>query len=370
MLTEQAIQEFMLSRGGLRPKTRNEYRKHLALFQKCFTELPETPQPLQSWLNGIQRQRGGGELTPETIHAYYRTIRAMYRQIAEWHPEVVNPMQLVRPPRLQTKTMRTFTEQELYIIFTLPVPLRERAMVTLFLDTGIRAQECANLTWDDIRPDYIIVNGKTGERDVPISDSTFRLLSQLKAESNGSSSSHVFQGKRGQMTYEGVYKTIRKVCQQAGIGGKRASPHTFRHTFGTEYASTPGSDPEALQQIMGHQDFKTTMRYIHNNRKRLISNHQMCSPLRLLPMAAQSTLFESQILREAEAIVVQAREKVGEMTKKVKQPAQRSTEKVQAPPPNGHRCPKCGGKLFKEDKDLVCINCGEREAGVQIPPSP
>lgn len=304
MLTEQAIQEFMLSRGGLHPKTQKEYRKHLALFQQSFLELPEAPQPLQAWLNGVRRRRGNpGELTPETIHGHFRTIRAMYSQIKQWHPEVANPMPLVRPPRLEKKAIRTFTEQELYRIFSLPVPLKERAMTTLFLDTGVRAQECANLTWDDIQPDYITVNGKTGERDVPINEATSRLLWHLKEESNGSD--HVFRGKRGPLTYEGIYKTIRKVCRQAGIDGRRASPHTFRHTFGTEYASAPGSDPKALQEIMGHRDFKTTLRYIHNNRKRLISNHRMCSPLRLLPGAAQATLFEdtSQVLREAEAIL-------------------------------------------------------------------
>ncbi|GAH95788.1 unnamed protein product, partial [marine sediment metagenome] len=270
MLTEHAIQEFLISRGGLRPKTQREYRKHLAMFQRAFPELPEIPQPIQAWLNGFQN------LTPETVHARFRTARAFYRQIHLWHPDIPNPMPLVRPPRLQPKAMRTFTEQELYRIFTLPLSLSTRAMVTLLLDTGIRAQECASLIWEDVRPDYIIVNGKTGERDVPIHEITSRLLYTLKAQSNHNR--YVFQGKRGPLTYEGIYKAIRRICHQANMDGRRCSPHTFRHTFGTEYASSKGCDPKALQDIMGHRDFKTTLRYIHNNRKRLIDNHQLCTP--------------------------------------------------------------------------------------------
>ncbi len=306
MLTEQAIKEFMISRGGLRPKTQREYRNHLVHFQESFPDLPATPEPIQSWLNGLQRQRGkpDQELAPETVHSRFRTIRAFCHQIHLWHRKIRNPMPLVRPPRLLQKTMRTFTEEELYRIFTLPLPLRDRAMATLFLDTGIRAQECC-LTWDDVRPNYIVVNGKTGERDVPILETTSRLLQALKAQSNHNL--HVFQGRRGPLTSQGIYKTIRRICRQANIDGRRSSPITFRHTFGTEYAASGSCDPKTLQDIMGHSDFKTTLRYIHSNRKRNITNHQLCTPLRLLATAAQGTLFSDDLVKEAEAILKEGR---------------------------------------------------------------
>lgn len=304
MLTKDAIQEFMTSRGGLRPKTQREYRNHLAQFQKSFPDFPTTPQPIQAWLNSLQRQRGkpGQELAPETIHSRFRSIRAFYHQIHLWHPKIRNPMPLVRPPKLKKKSMRTFTEEELYRIFTLPLSLSDRAMVTLFLDTGIRAQECC-LTWDDVRPDYITVNGKTDERDVPIHETTSRLLQALKAQSNHNL--HVFQGRRGPLTSQGIYKVIRRICRQANISGSRSSPVTFRHTFGTEYAASGSCNPATLQDIMGHSDFKTTLRYIQNNRKRNIENHQLCTPLRLISSAAQGNMFsdESQVVKEAEAIL-------------------------------------------------------------------
>ena len=300
MLTEQAIQEFLISRGGLRPKTQREYRNHLAQFQSSFPDLPTTPLPIQYWLNSLERQRGKEELAPETVHARFRTLRAFYHQMHLWHPKIRNPMPLVRPPKLKKKSMRTFTEEELYQIFTLPLPLSDRAMATLLLDTGIRAQECC-LTWDDVRPDYITVNGKTGERDVPINEKTSRLLQALKGESNHNH--YVFQGKRGPLTSQGIYKTIRRICRQANISGRRSSPITFRHTFGTEYAASGSCDPATLQDIMGHSDFKTTLRYIQNNLKRNIENHQLCTPLRLIAAAAQGTLFTDDLIREAEAIV-------------------------------------------------------------------
>ena len=303
MLTEHAIQEFMLSRGGLRPRTLGEYRNHLAQFLTSFPELPTTPQPIQSWLNSLERQRGkpDKELAPETVHSRYRTLRALYNQIQLWHPKIRNPMPLVRPPRLLSKAMRTFTEEELYRVFTLALPVRDRAIATLLLDTGIRAQECC-LTWDNVHPDYITVSGKTDERDVPINEKTSRLLQSLKAQSNHSH--YVFQGKRGPLTSQGIYKVIRRICHQANIDGTRSSPVTFRHTFGTEYAASGHCDPKSLQDIMGHKDFKTTLRYIQNNRKRNIQNHQLCTPLKLVDAAAQWSFFDkTKAVEEAEEIV-------------------------------------------------------------------
>lgn len=301
MLTEQAIQEFMISRGGLRQKTREEYKKHLIIFLHTFPQhLPETPQPIQSWLNSLHRQRGDGELTPETIHARFRTIRTFYNQIHLWHPDIPNPMPLVRPPSLKTKAMRTFADEELYRLFNLPLSPQENALLTLLLDVGPRAEECANLTYEDLIPYYAVLKGKTGERVVPISESTYRRLEALK---DGAVSGHIFLGKRGPLTYEGIYKLVRRLCKQAGINGRRCSPHTFRHTFGTNYAASEGCDPKVLQDILGHRDFKTTLRYIQNNPIRMAQNHQRCTPLKIVANAAQRSFFDSQVIKEAEEIL-------------------------------------------------------------------
>jgi len=292
MLTTVAIEEFLLSRSVLKPKSQRWYRVILARFADIFPELPDKPQPIQAWLNTI-------EGPPETVDAYYRSVRALYRQINKWHPKVKNPMPLVRRPRIEPKVMRTFTDDELYAIFASKMPRRDRALLTFLLDTGARADECASLIWDNVAPDHVIVIGKSGERSIPISPTTYRLLLALKEESQG----YVFVGKRGPLNYEGVYKAVRRRLWQVGISGKRSSPHSFRHTFGTLYAENPACNPKELQKIMGHRDFKTTLKYIQGTQRSMIDNHRICTPLRGLEALAQGRLFAEQAIQEAQEIV-------------------------------------------------------------------
>ncbi len=308
MKTQAAIQEFMLSRGGLRPKTLKDYRMHLAHFKRVFPDnLPNTPQPLQSYLNSftIKSKANPQGVEPETVHARFRTIRALYNQIKLWHPKIPNPMPLVRLPELKKKTMRIFADSELYSLFSLPLSPRDRALATLLLDVGARAAECVNLIWEYVIPGYVVLKGKTGTRTVPVSETTYRQLLALR--NGGGIEQHVFLGKRGPMTYDGIYKLVHHLCHQAGIDGKRCSPHTFRHTFGTSYAAAESCDPSVLQEIMGHKDFKTTLRYIQNNPVRMARNHPRCNPLKGLAMAAQQSfdfgMDKDEVLKEAAAIV-------------------------------------------------------------------
>jgi len=301
MLTEKAIEEFMTSRGGLRPMTQKEYRKHLAQFQKAFPRLPKDPQPIQSWLNSFSG------LAPETIHSRFRTIRTFYRQIHLWRPNIPNPMPLVRPPIMHPKAMRTFADNELHRLFSMPISTQDRALLTLLLDTGPRATECANLVWNDVISGFVVLRGKTGERIVPVSETTYRLLLAVKpALPPAAGDRHVFMGKRGPLSYQGIYRRVRRLCNQAGITGRCCSPHTFRHTFGTDYAAADGCDPKVLQDILGHRDFKTTLRYIQNNPRRMAINHSRCTPLKGLAIAAQGNFFrEDNVISEAEAIVAE-----------------------------------------------------------------
>jgi integrase len=144
-----------------------------------------------------------------------------------------------------------------------------RDMILLALKTGVRFGELRALKWEDINWETkvlsvrrsvfrgVTVSPKSNkERYIPLLNKVIETLEQR--ERNGD---YIFADKRGRMIEENrVRRELWRTCDKAGMD--RVGWHRLRHTFASHLAME-GASLKSIQELLGHADIKTTMRYAH-----------------------------------------------------------------------------------------------------------
>ena len=293
MRTEQAVREFLASRiaANLSPATIEWYKDRLLPFATSCPTLPRRPEPVECFLAEV---RG----SPETKYDVYRALKTFFKFMSS-RRRLPNPMDAVQSPRRPKTLMPTLEIGELMKLLHSTENPRDRAIITLLVDCGARAGEVCSLLKHNIKQETIIVHGKVGWREVPVSEETRRLLLQVAALSPDD---YVFHGQKGPITRHLIYAIVRRALEKVGIKGPKLGPHRLRHAFGKNFL-VQGGDLRSLQEIMGHTDIETTQKYATLNLTDIIKKHQKFSPLKAAHAAAQESLFTPEVLKQAEEIL-------------------------------------------------------------------
>ena len=153
--------------------------------------------------------------------------------------------------------------------------IRNRAILAVMLNMGLRVSECSNLRPGDInltKNKLRIVQGKGNiDRDLAIPFYTAEILKSWK-EAKPAGTEYFFcitkNRKNGgfassvgsKLSARNIQVFVKRYGQRAGIT-KNISPHTLRHTYATQYYKQT-KDIETLRRILGHADISTTTIYI------------------------------------------------------------------------------------------------------------
>jgi len=169
--------------------------------------------------------------------------------------------------------------------------VRNRAILWLLYDTGIRVSELTNLRMGDLdrKHGVITVLGKgSKERRIALGQNCLRNLlyyldkhrpdEEELAEWGSAGEDHAFLSETRQpLTKNGVELLFKRLKERAGIVGKRISPHIFRHTFAINYL-VQSNDPFSLQELLGHDDMTTVKNYMHMNDATIQDQKRKYSP--------------------------------------------------------------------------------------------
>jgi len=267
----------------LSPKTTKGYISHIKQLVELSEEFPPEPKVIQGFLantNGTYN-----------ADAHYRTWHAL-GNYAKRQYGIPNFMDEVIRPRIPKQIMPTISSDELLRLGKLlnrEAPPRDRAIVALFVDTGIRSGEACNLKRKDIGEDRIIVTGKTGYRVAPLSSITRELLLALPIHKDG----YVFHGRLGKpLGSTGFYKVVHRYLRLAGYTGRQASPQILRRSLGRFWLLS-GGDMKSLSLALGHASVATTDKaYTPLLEQDVIKIHHKHTPGRVFENASSQRVQE------------------------------------------------------------------------------
>ena len=161
---------------------------------------------------------------------------------------------------------------------------RNRAIIEVLFSCGLRVSELINLRFSDIsvKNKFLRIVGKGDkERLVPISDTALNEIQLWLFDRNlmkvkPGEDDYVFLNRRGaHLTRTMILIMIKNVAKDAGIT-KTVSPHTLRHSFATALLQG-GANLRAIQEMLGHENIKTTQIYTHIDittlREEILNHH-------------------------------------------------------------------------------------------------
>ena len=224
--------------------------------------LPEvTRKEIGLYVDHLLRKRR----TPKTITCHLQTIRLFFDYLMnEEGRSMLNPVTQISL-RLPKPLPRHLQDDQVTKLFAVITDLRDRAMFMLMLRCGLRVQEVAELTVDEVeypRRQIFVSNGKGGkDRVVYVSeDARSALLAYLAKRS--SKAKGLFLVQKGPMrgkplSVRGIQKRIEYYARKSGLN---VSCHRLRHTMATQLLNAD-ADLATIQDLLGHGQITTTQRY-------------------------------------------------------------------------------------------------------------
>lgn len=222
----------------------------------------------------------GQLLSSHTVHGHARTLRTFLHWCSQEdgleHLVTEKTAKSMTMPKIEQKVIDVFTHEQLTSLFAAcekeyapHLVVRDRAILSVLLDTGVRASELCELVLDNVHLDphdaYIKVLGKgRKEREIGLGKDARLLLQKYISRYRNATHTvlreekHVFLSRFCRpLTVNGLDQMLYRLGAWAHVEGVRVSAHTFRHTMAVEYLKNDG-DIFKLSRLLGHTSVQIT----------------------------------------------------------------------------------------------------------------
>ena len=265
---------------NLSPRTIDSYVEAATLLDRFLAEqgMPRdvtsiNREYLEAFISHLLETRA-----PATAHNRYRGLSALFRWLLDEGEIRRHPMEKMRPPRLPEHAPPVLQEDQLRVLLATCSKgqtfweRRDTAILRLFIDTGARLSEVADLRYDphdelanDIDLDQGVARIRSGkgqrERIVPIGRKVVQALDRylrLRAKHRAAAGGWLWVGKQGRLTNRGIAEMVGRRGEEAGLRG--LTPHQFRHTVAHHWLHSGGNEGD-LMRIAGWRSRTMLARY-------------------------------------------------------------------------------------------------------------
>ena len=271
----EKFETYLISEKRCSDHTLKAYLKDISSFLE-FSEIDKIEelkevnyQVVRSWLVDLVNSY----LNNRSVNRKLSSLRTYFKWALRSSYIAVDPMLRIKGPK-QKKRLPEFVKEEDLDLNSLGEVFpntfegfRDRLIIEVFYQTGIRLSELVELKKSNIQNGAIKVLGKRNkERLIPITNELeLELKSFLQHPVNlEHNSNSVFLTQKGKKIYPKlVYRRINYYLSLLTDMQKK-SPHVLRHTFATHMLNN-GAGLETLKEILGHANLSATQIYTHNS---------------------------------------------------------------------------------------------------------
>ncbi len=300
------VQDFAAYKSGIQnrsPKTVSEYLLDLRTFLRFIVANREGTDPDSEDFEKIDISRLDlpffGSIRTTEIYAFLQysgtvrknlwaakarklvTIRMLYRYLVNsTHQLQQNPAADIEAPKARRTLPKFLTLQESLSLLECiredkesKNVVRDYAIVTLFLNCGMRVSELVGIDLSDLARDLatVRVTGKGAkERMIYLNEACQTAVSEYLAirlaENGGAAAKEkalFLSGRDQRISVKTVQWMVYKYLEMAGLGDRHLSVHKLRHTAATLMYQQGGVDVRVLKDILGHEQLNTTQIYTH-----------------------------------------------------------------------------------------------------------
>lgn len=271
--------EYLRSDRGYSPLTVRKYGDSLVAFQKFFEGLDKTltwctvdASVVREWIVFMLDEEGKDVSTVN--YGGLSPLRTFYKYLRRMGLVDANPMEKVVAPKMPKKLPSFVREADMDHLLdemkedTSFEGIRDRLIVMMFYETGIRRAELLSLKDADVdlRAMQLKVTGKRNkQRIVPFGEELKGEVEQYlsaRHELLETIPERLFVKKDGKpVSYAKVGEIVKKNLSLVTKQKKR-TPHVLRHSFATAMLNND-ADLGSIQKLLGHENLATTEIYTH-----------------------------------------------------------------------------------------------------------